>query len=66
MNEQARYIHLLQTHDWTYEFSDDQSVWLRGTTQRRELNSLQPRVDPLYHLWNQHAPSDMQIGRKAA
>ena len=28
------YINLLQTHDWSYDYSDDHSKWQRGFAER--------------------------------
>lgn len=51
-----RYITLLTTHDWEYEFSDDHRLWMRGTLARRELDRLREEIDPNYLVWNLHAP----------
>ena len=30
---------LLRAHDWTYEWSDDHSVWTRGVEQKKEIEA---------------------------
>lgn len=51
------YRELLRRHDWTYEFSEMSSVFRRGIEQRRQLESLQEKLDPEYVIWNQFAPN---------
>jgi hypothetical protein len=34
------YVHLLNTHDWTFEYSDDHSIWTNGLRERRRLVKL--------------------------
>jgi len=60
---QQRYIELLKTHDWQFEYSDDHNVWLRGTSQQREIEELAKHVDPAHEIYNQYAPS---VARKEA
>ena len=31
------FVQMLESHDWTYERSDDHSKWLRGCEQRRRI-----------------------------
>ena len=57
------YVELLKKHDWSYEYSDDQSVWLRGVGQRQTLTRLQKELDKDYAVWNEHAPTDYRIAR---
>lgn len=51
-----KYIQMLAYHDWTFEYSDDHSMWIRGKDERAELNRLQPEFDPDFKLWNDHCP----------
>ena len=37
----------LQTHDWTYEMSDDHSYWTSGTNQRSLIKA---QVEKLYNM----------------
>lgn len=34
---------LCKVHDWTYEQSDDYSVWKRGSEQRKAIGELQKK-----------------------
>lgn len=64
MNQQARnraeqfaaYIEALKSHDWSFEYSDDQRVWLKGRQELSQLRQMQHDLDPKYELWNEHAP----------
>jgi hypothetical protein len=55
---------LLQTHDWSYEFSDDHSVWKRGMSERKAINQEQRRlignelatVEEVLELTQKYAP----------
>lgn len=51
------YRALLQRHDWSFEYSDDHSVWQRGTEQLRELRMLQAELDVDGSIWNSVAPA---------
>lgn len=55
-----RYVELLKTHDWSFEYSDDNNMYLRGKTQRNEIEELAKHVDPDHTIYNQHAPKDYQ------
>ena len=35
------YVALLAKHDWTYDYSDDSSVWRRGQQEQERLECLQ-------------------------
>jgi hypothetical protein len=48
-----RYRALLQKHDWTYAFSDDQRAWRRGEAERKVIEGLQPNLDPHFTVWNE-------------
>lgn len=52
----ADYRHKLKGHDWTFEYSDDHSVWQRGRVELAELQRLQGQLDPDYAIWNSIAP----------
>ena len=54
-------INLLMTHDWSYEWSDDPSVFKRGSNERQALRQMQTQVDENYDLWNSYAPEMYQI-----
>jgi hypothetical protein len=45
MNEPLAILEkLLQSHDWSYEFSDDHRVWKRGTAERNAISDEQKRL----------------------
>lgn len=50
------YKSLLSRHDWYYDYSDDHSVWTRGSNERKQLNSMQDAIDSDYKIWNEYAP----------
>ena len=50
------YKSLLSRHDWYYDYSDDHSVWTRGSNERKELNRMQDAIDSDYAIWNEYAP----------
>jgi len=56
----AEYRALLKAHDWTFEYSEDQTVWRRGGTELARLRELQKRLDPKYEVWNEVAPRDFR------
>tara|TARA_R100000808_G_scaffold2572_1_gene10033 strand:+ start:1677 stop:2144 length:468 start_codon:yes stop_codon:yes gene_type:complete len=52
---------LLKSHDWTFDFSDDHSVWTRGNEERSRLRSLaltlgEHDAERVSHLWNALCP----------
>lgn len=53
-----RYLELLKTHDWSYEYSDDTYAYLRGKTRHNEILELAKHIDPTFALYNEHAPED--------
>ena len=50
------YARRLQTHDWFYDYSDDHSVWTKGSSERSDLYRIREDLDPNYEVWNKHAP----------
>lgn len=52
------YCQALQLHDWSFEYSDDHSVWQRGRASLGALQEMQPKVDPDFTVWNKFAPTD--------
>lgn len=58
--DQTAYIAALQSHDWTYEYSDDHRVWTKGNAERATLVSMRRQLDPDWTLWNQHAPEQFR------
>ena len=56
-NQFSSFEALLKSHDWTFEFSDDHSVWQRGNAERKQLDSMAEDLakdDPekVASLWN--------------
>jgi len=54
------YKSLLARHDWYYDYSDDHSVWTRGSNERNTLYKYQEALDPDYKIWNEYAPEMFQ------
>lgn len=50
------YIAKLKAHDWTYQYSDDHSVWQRGSKEADEIRRLGDVVDPDRKLYKQYSP----------
>ena len=56
---------LLKTHDWTFDFSDDHSVWTRGNEERERLRSLalalgEHDAERVSNLWNALCPNGFE------
>jgi hypothetical protein len=52
---------LLKSHDWTFDFSDDHSVWTRGNEERERLRSIALTLgehdsERVANLWNALCP----------
>ena len=45
----SEYFRELQRHDWYYEYSDDHSVWKRGSDERTRLTQKKEYVGGVYH-----------------
>ena len=52
------YIDTLQSHDWYYVYSDDHSVYMKGSASSSKLRELQQQIDVDYQIWNTIAPED--------
>lgn len=55
-----RYIHLLSTMDWTYDYSDDNRVYEAGSQAFTEMARLRAEIDPEWVIWNEYAPKDLR------
>jgi len=60
-----RFENLLKTHDWTFDFSDDHSVWQRGLAERERLRSLALALgevdsERVANLWNALCPDGFE------
>ena len=52
---------LLKSHDWTFEWSDDHSVFLRGHAEKERIESLckvigETHAEEVSNLWNAFCP----------
>jgi hypothetical protein len=65
MNESLAILEkLLRSHDWSYEFSDDYSQYIRGRNERDAINQEQKRlidsglatVEEVQELTQKYAP----------
>jgi len=54
--EMEEYIKMLKSHDWTYDYSDDHSVWKRGSAEAAEIRRLGDKVDPDRELYKKYSP----------
>lgn len=57
-----QYVEALRSHDWGYSWSEDYSVCVRGSAQRRALRNTAAQIDPDFVLWNQHCPAEHRNG----
>jgi hypothetical protein len=60
------YVELLKRQDWSYEFSDDHSVYCRGRDSLKTLKTIQRDADPTGEVWNQYAPAEHKLGGVAS
>ena len=60
MMDKINYINDLKSHDWYYQYSDDQRVWRAGGEASAALHATQQKLDPDYQLWNKYAPKEYQ------
>ena len=50
------YENLLKNMDWNYEFSDDHTVWKRGSNNMKLIRAYQPIFDSTKTLLNKYQP----------
>jgi hypothetical protein len=58
----------MQHHDWTFEYSDDHSVWRRGCEQRDALRAVlktHPEYKEMYDEYRAFAFGETQIRPKS-
>ena len=55
---------MLESHDWTYEYSDDHRYWKKGSNERdiihdkiKELGGFNKEI---INKWNKYAPKSMK------
>jgi hypothetical protein len=63
LNAIKNYIEALETHDWSYKYSDDHRAWENGSKSRKTLLELQEQIDPNFQVWNSIAPEDWHDGK---
>lgn len=49
------YRKALASHDWTYDYSDDYSVWCRGRDSLARLQAMARTLDPGLVIWREYA-----------
>jgi hypothetical protein len=59
--EEEKYVQLLKSHDWYYDYSDDHRVWRAGSAAYSQLRGMQKNLDPQGEIWNKYAPDDYKI-----
>ena len=50
------YIAKLKSHDWTYQYSDDHSVWQRGQKESEAISSMMKILDPDMKIYKKYSP----------
>ena len=67
-NAELRLNELLAVHDFTYEMSDDPTVYRKGHEEYKTILALQHLVGPnaFRNAWNKYAPAYMQITQEKA
>jgi hypothetical protein len=59
--KRAGYIAALRCHDWTFEYSDDGTVYRAGLASLRRLQALQEEIDADGAIWNREAPEGFKV-----
>lgn len=65
MTDLQSYYDELANHDWFYEYSDDHSVWRKGSsaqTQLRAKSNKAPEHLSLYNAWSSYMFSGDAFG----
>jgi len=63
LNIIKNYIEALETHDWSYKYSDDHRAYESGSKSRETLLEIQKQIDPEFQVWNTVAPEAWQDGK---
>ncbi len=53
------YLKLLKGHDWYYQYSDDHSVWKRGSEAAQRLTTLAKNDAKLKDLYNNYIETNI-------
>jgi hypothetical protein len=53
----------LQSHDWTFAFSDDHSYWMAGNSNLKRIHELRQKVssEKFQELWEKYVPAEYSI-----
>jgi len=55
----AKFYDQLQDHDWTFEYSDDHSVWRRGISELAAIKEVLKlggeKYEKLFQAWSDYA-----------
>ena len=55
---EKQYRGLLKNHDWFSEYSDDQRVWEKGSTEYQKIIQMAEQIDTDYSIFNEYAPDE--------
>ena len=55
---------LLEDHDWTFEYSDDHSVWGRGCAEERKIYDAMENNESFKTLYNEYKAFGFGKGEK--
>jgi hypothetical protein len=57
---------LIKSHDWYYDYSDDQNAWARGNDNEKRILRLVKELDSYgIDVYNQLAPEGFKLKREA-
>ena len=56
-----QYHDLLKNHDWFSEYSDDPSVWEKGSLEFQQITQLAKTFDKDFTIFNLYAPDEYKI-----
>lgn len=59
--DHKKYVRMLEKHNWEYMFSDDHKEWSAGKVEWAEIESMQPKVDPDWIIFNSIAPIQYRV-----
>lgn len=52
-----KYVDMLKSHDWYYDYSDDHSVWRKGSDAHKQLRYMADILDPDHKIWDKYDPT---------
>ena len=59
-----KYISMLKSHDWSYDYSDDHRVWKKGSDEAGKIRLMARDIDPDLELYKKYSPFHEQIEEK--